>query len=93
MVSELTAFNQSLADQELSGLLLVLSVRDRVKFNNNKLFANELFPLEHFILYFLLSLLFAVVVLTFSLLWQSLNKFHFSPKSFLFDFAFLVLVT
>ena len=43
----LTVFNQSLADQDLGRLLLILTVRHRVSFNNIKLLANELFLLEH----------------------------------------------
>ena len=61
-VSGLTAFNQSLADQDLSRLLLVVLVRGRVSFSSIKPFANRLFLLEHsFVLWYLWFLLLAVV--------------------------------
>ena len=75
--SKLTASNQSLADQDLSGPLLILSVQFRVNFDDIRPFTNELL---------------VVVVLIFSLQIQaSWANFIFLYSSF--ECRFLVLVT
>ena len=49
--SGLTAFNQSLADQDLSGLLLIFSARYRMNFNNINSLQTSCFFLLHFNIY------------------------------------------
>ena len=48
--SGLTAFNQSLADQYLGGLLLIVPARGRVNIKSIKLLVNELFLLDYLFL-------------------------------------------
>ena len=66
--SQLTAFSQSLADQDFSGTLFNLSARYRVNFDKKyyQLCANDLFLL-FFNIIFLYFLLLVMVVLTFYL--------------------------
>ena len=80
-VSGLTAFNQCLADQDLSGLLLIVPARGRVNFSSIKPFANSLFLLGHsFVPSYLWFLSLVVVTLTFSLLKQAFSISFFSEK-------------
>ena len=78
--SKLTAFNQSLVHQDLSGPLPIWSARYRVNFNNINSLHTSCFFILNFDIYNLWSLLLVVVVLTFSPLRfkQAPNKFHFS---------------